>query len=199
MTDSLREFAEDLLDDGQLANDHRGIPRGPRARPRRAPKGSAAVRPPAPQEEVEAWLRDNGWHPGRREREAAEQLVEARVQDSVRQGFPLAPWGEVTDFVSRYAGLVFPMPQAPERKFVPDPTMGYADDAEDIVELATDLGHELFPVGYETVEAGIVLMDDIGRFFYLHHTGPYFLGKDEAQALSSLMRGDQDDVDACFV
>ncbi|MCB5179672.1 SUKH-3 domain-containing protein [Streptomyces antimicrobicus] len=157
------------------------------------------MREPASPEEVDAWLRQHGWTPEHRDRAAAERLIAERVADADRQGFPLEPWEEVVDFVSRYVGHVFPMPQAPDRRFMPDPTLGYEDDAEDIVELASDIGRKLFPVGYETIEAGIVLMDDLGRFFYLHHTGPYFLGKDEHQALSSLMRGDQDEVDAYYV
>ncbi|MFJ3926159.1 SUKH-3 domain-containing protein [Streptomyces sp. NPDC090022] len=156
------------------------------------------MRPPAPRAEVEAWLRTHGWHPEHADRAEAERLIAVRVRDSVRQGCPLEPWEAVTDFVGRYAGLRFPMPLAPERVFLPHPALGYEGDAEDIAGLAADLDRRLFPVGYETVEAGLVLLDDLGRFFYLHHTGPYFLGGDEAQALSSLMRGDQDEIDAYY-
>ncbi|MER5732012.1 SUKH-3 domain-containing protein [Streptomyces sp. NPDC002138] len=153
------------------------------------------MRPPAPPEEVEAWLRRHGWTPDLRDSAEADRLIDTRVRDSARQGFPLTPWEAVREFVSRYAGLEFAAPLAPERIFVADPTLGYDGDAEDITELSNEVGRKLFPVGYEFGEAGIVLMDDLGRFFYLHHTGPYFLGQDEAQALSSLMRGDQDEVD----
>ncbi|MFI5987056.1 SUKH-3 domain-containing protein [Streptomyces sp. NPDC051555] len=153
------------------------------------------MRPPATPDEVEAWLRRHGWTPDTRRTAEADRLIDARVRDSAGQGFPLQPWDAVRSFVSRYTGVEFPAPLAPERAFVADPTLGYQGDAEDITELAAEVGRRLFPVGYEFGEAGIVLMDDLGRFFYLHHTGPYFLGQDEAQALSSLMRGDQDEVD----
>ncbi|MFJ7206946.1 SUKH-3 domain-containing protein [Streptomyces sp. NPDC098789] len=149
------------------------------------------MRPPAPPEEVEAWLRGHGWNPDLRRTAEADRLIDARVRDCAEQGFPLLPWDAVRSFVSRYGGVKFPVPRAPERVFVADPTLGYDGDAEDITELAAEVGRRVFPVGYECGEAGIVLMDDLGRFFYLHHTGPYFLGQDEAQALSSLMRGDQ--------
>ncbi|MER6996958.1 SUKH-3 domain-containing protein [Streptomyces sp. NPDC000410] len=161
------------------------------------------MRPTPPREELDAWLQANGWHPGREndpENEAeAERLIAVRVRGSADQGFPLEPWGEVRRFVSSYVGLEFPMPLAPERRFRGDPTFGYEGDAELIAELAQNLGHRLFPVGWETSENGIVLLDDSGRFFYLHHTGPYFLGGDETQALASLMTGDQEDAEGYFV
>ncbi|MBW5483897.1 SUKH-3 domain-containing protein [Streptomyces bambusae] len=157
------------------------------------------MRPPAPRAEVEAWLRAGGWYPGRDERERAEQLIAVRVADAARQGFPMEPWPAVTEFVARYVGLRLPMPMAPDRVFLAHPAVGHEGDAEDIAELAADLGRRLFPVGYEVGEWGTVLLDDLGRFFYLHHTGPYFIGIDEHQALSSLMRGDQDDVDDFYV
>ncbi|WP_330331888.1 SUKH-3 domain-containing protein [Streptomyces sp. NBC_00536] len=156
-----------------------------------ASREAPGMRAPAPAEEVGAWLWGHGWRPDRYDGAGAERLIGARVRDCARQGFPLAPWDGVREFVSRYCGLEFAAPLAPERVFVADPTLGYDGDAEDIAELSGELGRKLFPVGYEFGEAGIVLMDDLGRFFYLHHTGPYFLGRDEAQALSSLMRGDQ--------
>ncbi|MFV0127984.1 SUKH-3 domain-containing protein [Streptomyces sp. HMX112] len=157
------------------------------------------MRPPAPPEEVDSWLRSHGWFPGREEAAEADRLIEWRVRDSSRQGFPLQPWDEVKRFIRSYAGLEFPVPKAPERKFLANPTFGYEGDAEDIADLAGNIGEKLFPVGYEAGENGIVLMDGIGRFFYLHHTGPYFLGEDEAHALSSLMRGDQGDAEDFYV
>ncbi|MFD6281947.1 SUKH-3 domain-containing protein [Streptomyces sp. NPDC060209] len=157
------------------------------------------MRPPPPREELDAWLRANGWYPGRENEAEAERLIAVRVRGSADQGYPLQPWDEVYRFVSSYVGLEFPMPLAPERQFRADPTFGYEGDAELVVELAQNLGHQLFPVGWETSENGIVLMDDVGRFFYLHHTGPYFLGGNDTEALSSLMTGAQEDAEDYFV
>ncbi|WP_407703234.1 SUKH-3 domain-containing protein [Streptomyces solincola] len=154
-------------------------------------------------DELDAWLRANGWHPGREDesgnRDKADRLITARVRRSADQGAALEPWEEAHRFVASYVGLEFPMPLAPERRFRADPTFGYDGDAEEIAELARGLGRRLFPVGWETSENGIVLLDDTGRFFYLHHTWPYFLGSDEVQALSSLMTGDQEDAEDYFV
>ncbi len=158
-----------------------------------------AMRQQRPREEIEAWLLANGWYPGRENEAEAERLIAVRVRGSASQGCPLLPWDQVHRFVSSYVGLELPMPRAPERKFRADPTFGYEGDAGLVVELARNLGRRLFPVGWETTENGIVLLDDTGRFFYLHHTGPYFLGHDEIQALSSLMTGDQEDAEGHFV
>ncbi len=51
------------------------------------------------------------------------------------------------------------------------PTIGYDGDAGNIKELGAGLGVELFPVGYEASEFGILLVDGRGRLFHLHHTG----------------------------
>ncbi|MEU3185093.1 SUKH-3 domain-containing protein [Streptomyces sp. NPDC006923] len=157
------------------------------------------MRPPAPAEDVDLWLRTNGWFPGREETAEADRRVQWRVDSSARQGFPLRPWDEVLRFVRSYVSLDFPVPKSGDRVFRADPSFGYEGDAEDIAELAELLGQDLFPVGYEAGENGIVLLDGLGRFFYLHHTGPYYLGANAAQALSSLMTGDQDDADDYYV
>ncbi|WP_411114105.1 SUKH-3 domain-containing protein [Streptomyces sp. 029-5] len=151
-----------------------------------------------PEAKLDEWLRANGWYPGRENVDEAGRLIAIRVRNSHGQGFPLQPWEEVFRFVSAFVGLEFPVPLAPERKFRADPTFGYDGDAELIVALAGNVGQRLFPVGWETSENGIVLLDETGRFFYLHHTGAYFLGKNESQALSSLMTGDQEDAEDYF-
>ena len=37
----------------------------------------------------------------------------------------------------------------------------------------------------------MLLVDETGRFFLLHHTGPHFLGADVYEAVSCLLRGPQ--------
>ncbi|WP_229863236.1 SUKH-3 domain-containing protein [Streptomyces thermodiastaticus] len=48
-----------------------------------------------------------------------------------------------------------------------EPTVGYRNHALDIKELAEGLGAELFPVGYEYSDFGVILVDERGRFFLL--------------------------------
>lgn len=47
----------------------------------------------------------------------------------------------------------------------------------------------MFPVAHEPSEGGIVLLDDLGRVFYLHGTGPYFLGHDAHEAFARRLSG----------
>ncbi len=70
-----------------------------------------------------------------------------------------------------------------------DPTLGYDGDAAAIKELSSGLGVDLFPVGYETSEYGIILADEKGRLFHLHHTGGYYLGVNEFDAFSRFIQG----------
>lgn len=81
-----------------------------------------------------------------------------------------------------------------------DPTVGYEGDAEDFAQLASDLNRKIFPIGVETYEFGVWLIDDIGRFFYLHHTGGYFLGMNAYEAFSSILSGNTlSDAEGYFV
>ncbi|MGW2647747.1 SUKH-3 domain-containing protein [Streptomyces sp. NPDC001393] len=68
------------------------------------------------------------------------------------------------------------------------------------MELAEGLGTALFPVGYEASECGILLVDEKGRFFHLHHTGGYYSGHDEFDAFSRFLQGLEDpDAEDYFV
>ncbi|MET9431635.1 SUKH-3 domain-containing protein [Streptomyces sp. NPDC003036] len=58
---------------------------------------------------------------------------------------------------------------------------------------------EAFPVGYEEFDGGLVLIDETGRFFLMHHTGPYFLGMNAYEAIACLVRGGQADAEGYSV
>lgn len=93
-------------------------------------------------------------------------------------------------FIHSYGDLELELPgTSPTRNLIVKPTVGYEGDAEDIVELAGHLVTQLFPVAYETIEGGIWLIDPSSRFFYLHHTGGYFLGADQQEAFMSAYTG----------
>ncbi|MER5545720.1 SUKH-3 domain-containing protein [Streptomyces sp. NPDC002589] len=68
-------------------------------------------------------------------------------------------------------------------------TVGYDGDAAAVMELAAGLGTALFPVGHEASECGILLVDENGRFFHLHHTGGYYLGDSAFDAFSRFLQG----------
>ncbi|WP_432159192.1 MULTISPECIES: SUKH-3 domain-containing protein [unclassified Streptomyces] len=142
---------------------------------------------PAPYES--AWLTENGWVPGRDIGERAAELVEVRVRDAARQGVALSASPAAVRIVRSYGLLRLAHEKAAGEVWVMKPTPGYEGDAALIAELAAGLGTGLFPVGYEESERGLLLVDEKGRWFHLHHTGGYLLGADEFDAFSRFLRG----------
>ncbi|KUM99646.1 hypothetical protein AQI95_37360 [Streptomyces yokosukanensis] len=122
------------------------------------------------------WLVENGWFPGRDIGEQAQELINFRLQDAERQGYPLTPFGKAVEIVHSYGLLELPHPRAQGRSLVMDPKARHEGDVEEIAELAANLGQLLFPVGYETADLSLLLVDEGERFFYLHHTGSYYVG-----------------------
>jgi SUKH-3 immunity protein len=142
-----------------------------------------------PSLEVADWLTEHGWFPGRDIGQQAEELIALRVQDSERQHHPLVPVEAAGRIIHSYGLLELGHPRLPTRALVMDPTGRYEGDAAQIAELAANLGQRLFPVGYEASELGLILVDETGRFFHLHHTGAYFIGSDEDDAFSRFLTG----------
>lgn len=141
-----------------------------------------------PASEVIAWLTSNGWTPDRDLGDRATELVEVRVGDAARQGITLTPPLAAVRVVQAYGLLRLPHPKAAET-WLMKPTLGYEGDAALIEELAAGLGVGLFPVGYEESEGGLILVDETGRWFHLHHTGGYFLGVNAYDAFSRFLSG----------
>ncbi|TMU90718.1 SUKH-3 domain-containing protein [Streptomyces sp. DASNCL29] len=147
--------------------------------------------------EIRDWLAEHGWSPERDIGERADALITARIDDFRKQGQELAPLPAACSFLHSYGLLRLPI--SPTVTLILDPLGGYEEDAEDVVELAGDLGVSLFPVGYETYEGGILLIDESGRFFYLHDTGPYFLGNDAIEMFLNRMTGKTVDASRYYV
>nr|BFD84739.1 hypothetical protein StreXyl84_41400 [Streptomyces sp. Xyl84] len=139
--------------------------------------------------EVRSWLMENGWYPGRDLGEEADALIRVRMDDAERQGIPLVPVQPAIDVIHAYGGLTLPQPKTPGVAWAMKPTVGYDGDVAAISELAAGLGARVFPVGYEKSEFGILLVDEKGRFFGLHHTGGYYLGSSEIDAFSRFLMG----------
>ncbi|MGW3089500.1 SUKH-3 domain-containing protein [Streptomyces sp. NPDC001108] len=139
--------------------------------------------------EVRDWLVANGWAPGRDIGARAEELVQVRVRDAERQECPLRPVPAAVHVIHALGLLTLKHPAVRRVSWVMDPTYGYDGDARLIRELSFGLGVEVFPVGYESSESGIILVDEKGRFFHLHHTGGYFLGENASDAFSRFLIG----------
>ncbi|MFB7013217.1 MULTISPECIES: SUKH-3 domain-containing protein [unclassified Streptomyces] len=142
--------------------------------------------------EVRDWLITNGWSPGRDIKERADELIQVRVQDAQRQGFTLTPAPAAVHVIHTFGLLHMTHPAAQHISWIMEPTLGYEGDARVIQELAFGLGTELFPIGYESSEYGILLIDERERFFHLHHTGGYYLGENAADAFSRFLIGAPD-------
>ncbi|MEU7482595.1 SUKH-3 domain-containing protein [Streptomyces sp. NPDC042319] len=138
---------------------------------------------------VSDWLAANGWTPGRDIGARADELIRIRVDDAERQGTPLTPPPSAVRVIRTYGSLHLDHPTVRNSAWDMEPTAGYDGDAEDIREMATGLGATLFPVGYETSEYALLLVDEKGRFFSLHHTGGHYLGENEFDAFDRFLRG----------
>lgn len=139
--------------------------------------------------EVRDWLVTCGWSPERDIGYLADELIRIRLDDAERHGIALPPTPGAVRVIRDYGELRLSHPTDRRCAWIMNPTFGYDGDARAISELARGLGTELFPVGYESLEYGIILIDRSDRFFALHHTGGYYLGADEADAFSRFLTG----------
>ncbi|MEV8389787.1 MULTISPECIES: SUKH-3 domain-containing protein [unclassified Streptomyces] len=150
-------------------------------------------------EEVDAWLTEAGWHPGRDVGEEASEAIAAVVERYRSYGVDIEPSAPALAFIREHAFLRAVIDTAPENFAIFTPHLVFKGDAEEISELAGDLGTKLFPVGYDTYDGSTILMDETGRFFFTHHTGAYYLGSEKYEALMSLMSSEMEDAEDYFV
>ncbi|MFE7581969.1 SUKH-3 domain-containing protein [Streptomyces gardneri] len=139
--------------------------------------------------EVEAVLAGAGWAPGRDIGDRLPALLGFVTDRFAEEGHPVEPFPAARDFVREFGGLRLEVPGTPPDSIGLTPHWIYEDSAEDVAELAGNLGRRLFPVGYETFDGAMILVDETGRYFLLHHTGPYYLGESAYEAVSCLLRG----------
>ncbi|MFB9397122.1 SUKH-3 domain-containing protein [Streptomyces echinatus] len=140
-------------------------------------------------EAVDAWLADAGWHPGRRCDDLAAAEVEIALESFRNDGGSLDAIEPALDFLREHAGLVAPRNASTDDRVEFNPRLMYVGAAEDVQDIADGLGKKVFPVAHDTYDGGTILIDEVGRCFYLHHTGGYFLGNDKYSALMSYSRG----------
>ncbi|MFJ1590033.1 SUKH-3 domain-containing protein [Kitasatospora albolonga] len=150
-------------------------------------------------EEVDAWLAEAGWYPGRDAEEEAAEAVATVIGRYRAYGVDIAPSAVALAFIREHVSLRAVIDTAPENFAIFTPHLVFRGDAEEIAELAGDLGAKLFPVGYDTYDGSTLLIDASGRFFLSHHTGAYYLGREKYEALLSLMSSDMDDAEVHFV
>ncbi|MFD4374489.1 SUKH-3 domain-containing protein [Streptomyces sp. NPDC058486] len=143
-------------------------------------------------DETEAVLVAMGRRPGRDIGDTRlDALLRTVTGRFAEEGHPVEAFPAARAFVRAYGGLRWEIPGTPPDAFAFTPHWIYEESAEDVAELAALLRTRLFPVGYTTFDAAMLLLDETGRFFLLHHTGPYHLGDDVHEAVSRLLRGPQ--------
>nr|WP_237538961.1 MULTISPECIES: SUKH-3 domain-containing protein [unclassified Streptomyces] len=140
-------------------------------------------------EAVDAWLANAGWYPGRRCDDLAAAEAESAQVSFRNDGGVLDVIQPALDFLREHVGLVAPLHDSPEDTVMFLPRLMYAGAAEDVQDLSDGLGKKVFPVAHDTYDGGTILIDESARFFYLHHTGGYFLGEDKHSALMRYSRG----------
>ncbi|MFJ8660882.1 SUKH-3 domain-containing protein [Streptomyces sp. NPDC093795] len=150
-------------------------------------------------EAVEAVLTVAGWSRGRDIGAELPGLLRFVTDRFAEEGHPVEPFQAAQDFVREFGGLRLEIPGTPPVAIGFTPHWIYEESGEDVAELAQNLGRRLFPVGYETFDGAMLLIDDTGRFFLMHHTGPYYLGTNTYEAISCLLRGPQQEARDYFV
>jgi len=150
-------------------------------------------------EEVEAVLTEAGWSRGRDIGAQLPGLLSFVADRFAEEGHPVEAFQAAQDFVREFGGLRLVIPGTPPDAVGFTPHWIYEESGEDVAELARNVGKKLFPVGYETFDGAMVLIDETGRFFLMHHTGPYFLGANTYEAISCLLRGPQQEARDYFV
>ncbi|MER5307173.1 SUKH-3 domain-containing protein [Streptomyces sp. NPDC002773] len=150
-------------------------------------------------EAVEAVLTEAGWSRGRDIGAELPGLLRFVTDRFAEEGHPVEAFQAAQDFVREFGGLRLEIPGTPPVAIGFTPHWIYEESGEDVAELAQNLGRRLFPVGYETFDGAMLLIDDTGRFFLMHHTGPYYLGANTYEAISCLLRGPQQEARDYFV
>ncbi|MFI6524125.1 SUKH-3 domain-containing protein [Streptomyces uncialis] len=154
-------------------------------------------------EEIDGWLAEGGWHPGRdigaqAASEAIAAVVEAYRKDGT-DGVDIAPSSPAVAFIREHAFIKVLKQADPDDYAEFGPVLAFKGQAEEIEELGRDLGTSLFPVGWDTYEGGTLLVDENDRFFYAHWSGNHYLGSGKYAALISLMTDDFKDADDLHV
>ncbi|MFJ5142149.1 SUKH-3 domain-containing protein [Streptomyces sp. NPDC088707] len=146
-------------------------------------------------DDVDAWFREHGWFPGRDVSETVPAMV-AQVTGQYRDaGYPVEPFEAATAFLAEHGGLRLTIDARREDYLYFTPHLGYGSTPSDVAELSRDLGVRLFPVGLDGSEGSPVLMDEGGRFFFMHHTGNYYMGADKYEAMIALAHAPMQDAE----
>lgn len=149
--------------------------------------------------DVEAWFTEYGWYPGRNVADQVPAIVAEITEESRNDGFPMEPFAAATDFIAEHAGLRLTLDARREDYLHLTPVIVWGSTSEEIAELSRHLGVRLFPVGWDSSEGEVMVVDEQGRFFFMHHTGNYYMGADKYEAMISLFHSPMKDAEDFYV
>ncbi|MFD7960545.1 SUKH-3 domain-containing protein [Streptomyces zaomyceticus] len=138
--------------------------------------------------DVDAWFAEYGWYPGRNAAEQASAFVAEAVEESRKRGFPVQPFPAATDFLTEHAGLRVMHDVRRDDYIDLTPVPDWCNLFEDMAELSRRLEVRLFPIGWDSTDGEVYVVDERGRFFCMHHTGDYYLGTGRHEAMMGLYR-----------
>ncbi|GCD45761.1 SUKH-3 domain-containing protein [Streptomyces paromomycinus] len=154
----------------------------------------------AERREADELLASAGWYPGRDVSDRVPELVRFVVADLAAQECPVALSPAAEEFLKSYGFLDVEFPYDEGRTEHFNTCAKFCDDrAEEIRELSEGLQVPVFPVGWDSIEGGLAVIDPSGRFFYLHHTGFYYLGAELREAVIRLMNGRTEPAEEYYV
>ncbi|GAB7028810.1 SUKH-3 domain-containing protein [Streptomyces sp. NPDC021749] len=141
-------------------------------------------------EEIDQLLVAAGWHPARDMSDRVPELTAFVISDLAAHDCRLELFPEANAFLRSYGFLTVEFPYDADRmdRFITCARF-CSDKAEEISELMDDLQQSVFPVGWDKVENGLVVMAPDERMFYLHHSGTYYAGMGIHEVISSLRTG----------
>ncbi|MFE2013478.1 SUKH-3 domain-containing protein [Streptomyces sp. NPDC059491] len=149
--------------------------------------------------DVDAWFGEHGWYPGRNVAEQAAAFVAEVVEESRNDGFPVEPFAAAMDFLAEHAGLRLTVDARREEYLHFTPALVWGGTSEEIAELSRNLGVRLFPVGWDSSEGEVIVVDEHGRFFCMHHTGNYYMGTGKYGAMTDLYAFPMKDAEDFYV
>ncbi|MFD5108525.1 SUKH-3 domain-containing protein [Streptomyces cinereoruber] len=149
--------------------------------------------------DVDAWFGDHGWFPGRDVAGLVPAMTARIVEEYGREGFPVEPFAAADAFLAEHGGLRLTIDVRRDEHLSFTPRTVWRDDPAEVAELSRGLGVRLFPVGVDSSEGSTVLVDERGRFFYLHHTGASYMGADKHEAMIALAHAPMRDAEDFFV
>ncbi|WP_414504408.1 SUKH-3 domain-containing protein [Streptomyces sp. NEAU-L66] len=151
-------------------------------------------------EEVDLFLAEAGWYPGRDEADRVAELTQFVISDLAAHDCEVSLFPAAEAFLRSYGFLDVKFPYSPGSTEHFNTCARFCDDeSEEISELSEDLQQPVFPVGWDKIEGGLAVIDPSDRMFYIHHTGFYYMGVGIREAISTLYVGGLHPAEEYFV